>query len=251
VSCHLDDYNSASDPNHKSLGFPTDCELCHGDRALTWEDADFSHDAFVLNGQHKLAACSDCHTDGTVNISSDCMSCHLGDYNRTTDPDHQVLGFPLACEACHGTSALSWEDAVIDHSSWPLQGAHIALDCSRCHTTGTELPTECFGCHADDYNATSSPDHQVAGFPTTCELCHYPTHLFWTQGVFDHQFPIVGGPHGVLDCTDCHLTSNYKEFACIECHAHNKTKMGNKHSGVVGYVYASVNCYACHPDGRE
>jgi hypothetical protein len=27
--------------------------------------------------------------------------------------------------------------------------------------------------------------------------------------------------------------------------------MANKHKNVTGYVYASVNCYACHPDGQE
>jgi hypothetical protein len=251
VSCHLADYNSASDPNHNSLGFPTGCELCHGDSAVTWEGAVFSHDAFVLMGQHRLAACSECHINSATYISSDCVSCHLDDYNRTTEPDHRILSFPLACEACHGTLAQAWEGAVVDHSFWPLQGAHTGLDCSSCHATGTEIPSECYGCHADDYDATSDPNHQDAGFPTYCEFCHYPTHLYWTQAVFDHQFPLTSGAHGTLDCTDCHLTANYKEFACIECHAHNQTRMGNKHRKVVGYVYASVNCYACHPDGRE
>ena len=46
VSCHLDDYNSADDPDHKASGFPTDCEICHGTRAKTWEDAKFSHTSF-------------------------------------------------------------------------------------------------------------------------------------------------------------------------------------------------------------
>jgi hypothetical protein len=252
VSCHLEDYHAATDPNHSQLGFPTDCESCHGDKAQTWEDADFLHDAFVLNGRHKLAACSDCHVDGSTGISSACVSCHLNDYQNTTDPDHELLGFPTQCEACHGTSAQTWEGAAFDHGSiWPLQGAHTSLDCSQCHVSGTNLPRTCYGCHADDYNATTSPDHQLAGFPTDCELCHFPNHILWTQAVFDHQFPITSGKHGQLDCTECHLTANFKEFSCIDCHAHNQTNMNNKHKNVAGYVYASVNCYACHPDGQD
>ena len=252
VSCHLADFISAVDPNHVQLGFPRDCESCHGDKAQTWEDADFSHDAFVLNGRHKLAACSDCHVDGSTGISSACVSCHRGDYQNTTDPDHELLGFPTECEACHGTGALTWEGAAFDHNAiWPLQGAHTSLDCSSCHVSATLPPQDCFGCHADDYNATSNPDHQVAGFPTDCDLCHFPTHILWTQAVFDHTFPITSGKHAQFDCTECHLTANFREFSCIDCHAHSRTRMNNKHRNVTGYVYASVNCYACHPDGQE
>ena len=88
----------------------------------------------------------------------------------------------------------------------------------------------------------------VAAVASACGL------LIWTYGsyeqpvAFSHRLHIdeVG-----VECSDCHLTANYKEFACIECHAHNRTNMNNKHSGVTGYVYASANCYACHPDGQE
>jgi hypothetical protein len=27
--------------------------------------------------------------------------------------------------------------------------------------------------------------------------------------------------------------------------------MNSEHQGVGGYVWASPNCYACHPDGRN
>ncbi len=252
VSCHLADYNSARDPDHRQLDFPTDCVSCHGNKAQTWEDADFSHDDFVLRGQHKLAACSDCHPDGSTNISALCISCHRDDYQKTTDPDHVSLNFPTACQTCHGIGAQTWEGATFNHNAiWPLQGAHVGLDCSRCHASGTDLPRNCYGCHSDDYLETTNPDHQAVGFPTTCELCHYPTHFLWTQAVFDHAFPINSGRHGNLDCTDCHLTANFKEFSCIHCHAHNQTNMNNQHRGVTGYVYTSQACYACHPQGRE
>ena len=252
VSCHLDDYNAAADPNHIQLGLPTDCEACHGDEALSWENANFSHDTFVLKGRHLQAACSDCHVSGSTNISSVCVSCHLSDYQNTTDPDHELLQFSSDCELCHGDQALTWVGVIFDHGSiWPLQGAHSSLSCSQCHVSGTNLPRLCYGCHSDDYNATTSPNHQEVGFPTDCELCHFPAHLLWTQAVFDHQFPITSGKHSRFDCSECHLTANFKEFSCIDCHAHNQTRMNNKHKSVAGYVYASLSCYVCHPDGKE
>ncbi len=253
VSCHLDDYNRADDPDHKALGFPTDCEICHGRRANTWEDGKFSHMAYPLTGQHTVAKCSDCHPEGIyAGTSSDCVSCHLDEYDNTTDPDHKAMNFSTDCISCHGNSFINWQTVTFDHSAyWILQGAHTNLNCSNCHAQGYNLPRDCFGCHAQDYNDTTSPDHATAGFPPDCELCHYPTHFSWSQAVFDHRFPINSGKHSNADCTDCHLTSNFREFSCLSCHQHNKTRMDNKHQGVTGYVYDSLACYSCHPQGRE
>jgi hypothetical protein len=253
VSCHLDDYNSTDDPDHRASEFPTDCAACHGRSSRTWEDADFSHTAFPLSGQHKLAQCTDCHSSGVYSgLSSDCVSCHLDDYNSTDDPDHRASEFPTDCAACHGTSIISWQDVNFDHSTyWTLRGAHTTLDCSICHARGYDLPRTCYGCHSQDYDNTNDPDHSAAGFPTDCELCHYPTHLSWSQAVFDHQFPIGSGKHSSADCSDCHVSSNFKEFSCLTCHTHNRTRMDNQHEGVAGYVYESQACFACHPQGRE
>jgi hypothetical protein len=54
-----------------------------------------------------------------------------------------------------------------------------------------------------------------------------------------------------LDCTDCHTSSNFREFTCTDCHAHQRTRMDNEHDGVAGYSYNSQACYSCHPQGRE
>jgi hypothetical protein len=252
VSCHLSDYQNTSEPDHESAGFPTDCTACHGTSAETWEGAVLNHDSFVLSGQHLLANCLDCHGDGVyAGRSSECVSCHLSDFQNTTDPDHELLGFPTDCTACHGTSAETWEDASFDHNSiWPLLGAHTTLDCSQCHSSGTELPTDCYGCHADDYESSSNPNHEDVGFPTYCEFCHFPTHITWNQAVFDHDFPIDSGRHGSYDCSDCHLTSNYREFSCTHCHSHNRTRMDKIHRNEEGYSYDSLVCYFCHSDGN-
>ena len=253
VSCHQDDYNNAEDPDHQALNFPTDCVVCHGSSASTWEGASFSHSSFPLVGQHQVAQCSDCHPNGIyAGTPLACVSCHLDDYNNTVDPNHQALNFSTVCDTCHGTSFVSWQAVTFDHSAyWPLRGAHTTLNCSSCHAQGYDLPRDCYGCHTQDYNDTNDPDHSTAGFPTDCELCHYPAHFLWSQAVFDHQFPINSGKHSNADCTECHLTSNYREFSCLGCHPHNKNRMDNKHENVMGYAYESLACYACHPQGSD
>ncbi|MCJ7581186.1 MAG: hypothetical protein MUP98_11715, partial [Candidatus Aminicenantes bacterium] len=252
VSCHLSTFQNTTDPDHELLSFPTDCETCHSTSAETWEGAEIVHDTFVLTGQHLLADCIDCHADGIyAGHSSDCVSCHLSTFQNTTDPDHELLSFPTDCETCHSTSAETWENAFFDHNVvWLLQGAHTTLDCSQCHTSGSEPPRECYGCHAEDYDETSDPDHEAVSFPTVCEFCHYPTHITWTQAQFEHDFPIDSGNHSILGCTDCHLTANYLDFSCIHCHSHNSSKTNNRHKGIVGYSYSSQACYACHLDGE-
>ena len=138
-SCHSTDFGETEDPDHEQLGFPTDCVICHGTNSETWEGAQLNHDSFVLSGQHLLADCLDCHADGVyAGRPSECVSCHLSDYQNTSDPDHELDGFPTDCTACHGTSAETWEDASFDHNSiWPLLGAHTALDFSQCHSSVT------------------------------------------------------------------------------------------------------------------
>jgi hypothetical protein len=205
-----------------------------------------------LNGQHQAADCSLCHPNGRyTGTPTNCVDCHQADYDQTTNPDHQQAGFSTDCETCHGSAANGWLGATFDHDQvFPLQGAHKTLDCQICHSQGYNLPKDCNGCHSSDYNAAANPNHAAAGFPTTCENCHFPTHVTWSQAEFNHNFPINSGPHN-KDCFECHLTSNFREFSCIDCHKHEKTNMDNKHSTVGGYVYESQACFSCHPDGKK
>ena len=82
--------------------------------------------------------------------------------------------------------------------------------------------------------------------------CSYAGTARWGSGSFSHRFPITNGPHGGLACTTCHTTpGNYAAFSCIDCHAHRQSAMANEHDEVGGYVWASANCYQCHPNGRH
>ncbi len=252
-SCHRQDYENTQDPNHVEAGFPTDCEACHDTRS--WEGAEFDHNQiFRLTGAHRSLDCEDCHSDGFQGTPTECYGCHQQDYENTDDPNHAQAGFPTDCEGCHTTS--TWEGAEVDHNQFfPLTGAHRTLDCQECHSDGFEgTPTDCWSCHRSDYNSTNDPDHQAAGFPQDCEVCHNTSS--WEGADFsqhDNQFfPIFSGRHRGewSSCSQCHTNpGNFSVFSCFECHSRNETD--DEHDDVPGYEYNSNACYECHPTGSE
>ena len=171
-SCHQQDYETTNDPNHVTSQFPTDCSLCH--TTSGWENATFDHNqsSFPLTGSHVQVACASCHTSGYTGTPTDCYACHQQNYQSTTDPNHVLENYPQDCTVCHNTT--SWGDANFDHnlSQFPLTGAHIAVLCASCHTSGyTGTPTDCFACHQTNYNNTTNPNHQCCRFSNNlCRL---------------------------------------------------------------------------------
>lgn len=248
-SCHKADFTGTNNPNHVASGFPTDCSICHTTSGWSPSSFDHSKTAFPLTGAHLTVACAQCHTNNNyTTVPTDCYSCHKADYNGTNNPNHVTAGFPTTCATCHTTS--SWAGAVFDHSktAFPLTGAHLTVACTQCHVNNVfaGTPTDCYSCHKADYNGTTNPNHTSAGFPTTCATCHTTTS--WAGATFNHTwFPTNhGGANGV--CATCHTNSaDYSVFTCTNCHG--KTNTDQQHSGVKGYVYNSVNCYACHKSG--
>ncbi|TFG79941.1 MAG: hypothetical protein E4H23_04235 [Chrysiogenales bacterium] len=247
-SCHRRQYEQA--PNHVSGGYATDCRQCHFSM-ISWTGGQTDHSLFPLLGRHAAAACADCHKNNVyAGTAQDCASCHLEDYNATLSPNHKQAGFSTDCVSCHGTSAQTWNNAAVNHDLyWQLQGAHRTLECNQCHASGYDLPRDCYSCHKTDYDNTRDPNHRQAGYSTACENCHLASHTSWNQAVFTHKFPINSGRHSGLACTDCHRTSSYLVFSCIDCHEHSKSEMDDKHDDVSGYSYNSQACYACHPNG--
>ena len=255
ASCHLTDYQQTTNPNHAAAGFPQDCSICHS--TAQWQGARFDHSRtrFPLTGAHLQQTCTACHTGGTYSgLDPACVSCHLTNFNNTTNPNHTAAGFPQQCDVCHSTTA--WTPASFDHSrtNFPLTGAHTTVACANCHVGGryTGTPTDCYSCHKTEFTTVTNPNHVAAGFPTNCALCHTTT--TWTGARFNHTwFPIYSGAHAGkwTTCNDCHVNpSNYQVFSCLGCHEHNKTKMDDKHKNISGYVYNSANCYSCHPNGK-
>jgi hypothetical protein len=255
VSCHQTEYNQTKTPPHAASGFPTTCETCHSTTA--WPGAVFDHNTtiFPLTGAHKAVNCAGCHADGIYKGKpTTCVSCHQTEYNQTKTPPHAASGFPTSCETCHNTA--QWPGAVFNHAAtpFPLTGAHVSVTCAQCHADGVYKgkPTTCVSCHQTDYNATTNPGHSAARFPTDCASCH--TTATWLGATFNHDasfFPIYSGAHAGKwsTCATCHTNAaNFAVFDCLSCHT--KSQTDGEHKGRAGYVYASPNCYACHPRGK-
>jgi hypothetical protein len=246
--CHQADYIATTNPPHASAGFGTDCEDCH--KTNVWEDSDFDHSltSFELTGAHRAASCGDCHTQALYSAApSDCHGCHQSDYSSASDPDHMAAGFSVACGQCHST--VDWTGASFDHdlSRFPLTGAHRAVECQACHTSGVYAgtPSDCHPCHRADYEATADPNHRSAGFGTDCLPCHSTT--AWVPGTFDHDLTAFAltGAHRATECTLCHVGGVYAGTTsdCHACHSADYDATTSPAHATAGF---GVDCASCH-----
>ncbi len=252
-SCHQKDFTGATSPVPHA-GFPTTCEKCHDTSA--WADGKFDHNTtgFTLTGMHTVPPrqCADCHNSkfGGYNLTSTaCVTCHLSDFQGTTNPNHVAGGFSQSCEICHSTAA--WQPATFDHSksAFPLTGSHTVppRQCADCHVNNNYniTDTSCISCHQKDFTGATSPVPHT-GFPTTCQLCHDTT--AWTDATFNHNntpFPLTGS-HTVPPraCADCHTNNNYTSLptTCYGCHQNDyqNAKSPVPHTGF------PTTCENCH-----
>ncbi len=237
-SCHQTQFENTTDPNHVVNAFPTDCSECHSTN--DWQSATFNHQStsFPLQGAHVSLDCSTCHTNGYKGTPTDCYSCHKDQFDATTDPNHITSGFPTDCVQCHTQNA--WKPATFDHNNtaFPLEGAHITLDCNSCHSTGFKgTPTDCFLCHKEQYNSTTTPNHITSGISTDCLQCH--SQNTWTQPSIDHGFYPLSSPHlpASITCQSCHSKPNFQPD-CWSCHSNDffkEHKTGDP-----------TDCWRCH-----
>jgi hypothetical protein len=257
--CHGGRYLEARDPDHAGLEFPRDCTSCHG--TSSWDasvpDAHGDTGTFPLRGRHGETPCADCHGTGDwTSQDPACFACHRTDYDNTTNPNHAGNDFPVTCADCHDFD--TWTGAAAGphgpSDSFPLVEGHSGVECRTCHKDAPygDVPGTCDGCHSDDYDASTNPDHNNLVLPTTCADCH--SIRSWNGAVLGkyHKFPITSGKHSGADCEDCHTTGMpWSDFTCLSCHEHRKSEVDKKHDEVSGYAYESSACYRCHPRGRE
>ncbi len=218
--CHSGDFTAVVDPNHVTNNFDQLCTNCHGTTA--WSPATFDHNLtqFPLTGGHAGLQCLTCHSTGYTNTSTACYSCHQGDFEGVTDPNHMTNNFDHNCVTCHTTTA--WTPSTFNHSTtgFALTGGHTGLQCVACHSAGyTNTPADCYSCHQGDFAAVTDPNHVTNGFSHLCAECHTTT--AWTPASFNHSttnFPLTGAHVGLM---------------CIACH-----------SG--GYVATPTLCFSCH-----
>jgi len=254
ASCHMKDFNGATTPNHVQSGFPTTCQQCH--TTATWNNATFDHSStgFPLTGAHSSVQCAQCHANGNYSLTSAnaaCVSCHLKDFQGTTQPNHVQSGFSQTCTQCHNTT--TWTGAAFDHSTtgFPLSGAHATVQCVQCHVNNnyslTSANTACVSCHLKDFQSTTQPNHVQSGFSQTCTQCHNTTS--WTGAAFDHSttgFPLTGA-HTSVQCVQCHVNNNYSltsaNAACVSCHLKDFQGAAQPNHVQSGF---SQTCTQCH-----
>ena len=256
IDCHRDMHNN-------TVGL--DCSRCHNSGSWLIQNVTEIHQniGFPLLGAHNTAYCSDCHVSVSdiefQPLSVECIACHLSDYQSAENPSHIQAGISTDCIECHKFESFQWSAGGFNHDFFPLTKGHATDNCRACHISDIfeTLDTDCYTCHKQDFTSATNPSHQSPGFSTSCLDCH-TTEANWEPAKFDihdtYFFPVFSGEHrGKWDeCSDCHTQpANYGIFECTVCHEHNRSEMDNKHHEVSGYIYNSINCLICHPNGDE
>lgn len=248
-SCHTDNYNLATNPNHVSAGIATECETCHTEEG--WTPSIFNHTTttrFELSGGHAGRQCVDCHQGTTSNASAECISCHQENYNQAEN--HVAQNYPLNCLQCHTTA--SWDAANFDHNAtnFPLTGAHVATECAACHTNGySGTSTTCISCHQTNFDGTANPNHNSIGIPTNCDECH-TTNPGWQPATFPihNDYYALNGAHATVanNCFLCH-EGNYTNTSntCYGCHSADYNNTTDPAHSVAQFP---TDCQSCHSE---
>ena len=243
ISCH-------KDVHEQTLG--RNCERCHTNASWIVSNIKQIHQQsrFPLIGSHNQVDCYQCHKSASRlrfdPMRSDCIDCHLTDFNNASNPSHAASNFSKDCSLCH--NEINWQSSTFNHnaSGFPLTGGHFGVACVKCHANGyTSTPTACVSCHLTNYNATTNPNHITAKFSTDCQTCHNTT--AWSPSTFNHNtattFPLTGAHIG-LACTVCH-TNGYGAIptTCVSCHLATFNATTNPNHVTANFP---TTCETCH-----
>ncbi len=229
--------------------FKISCNTCHSSKnwSLDKEIYNFDHSTtkMPLIGQHKEVNCRLCHPTlvfSEAKSKTECVNCH-------TDIHSQSVG--NYCDKCHTPN--SWlvnnVTAIHQQSRFPLLGVHTITECQKCHKSESlhrfdVQGVECIDCHRDNYQSTTSPNHNSSNISTECAQCHNIYSYDWGGNGFNHSiFPLTQGHSGV-ECSKCHINNNYTNLStdCYSCHKTNYDATTNPiHTGCF-----STNCASCH-----
>jgi hypothetical protein len=194
---------SGEEGDYPHGGYEDDCTLCHGEAGegpeveITREFRRKQH-PFPLRQAHDLKDCRLCHRSlDFTRADPSCVSCHQDTHRGENGID---------CARCHVPRNFidrSRMQRLHSETRFPLRGSHRALDCYACHPQAASgklqwvnTPAECADCHLGTYRGADDPNHEAAGFPTECDLCH-PVST-WEDGRFNHA--TTSEP-----CVTCHL----------------------------------------------
>lgn len=250
-SCH-------TDIHEQTVG--NECARCHTPNSWMVTSITQLHQQsrFPLIGPHTVADCKECHKNlldsdpaaGTASrlrfdpLGVECYDCHKNNYIGTTSPNHVKDNYSTNCDECHKMNYFSWTGASINHTFYPLEGKHSTTPCTSCHPSGyVNTPNTCAGCHINEYNQTTNPNHTTSLFPTTCEACHTPSG--WSPSTFDHTsvYPLTGA-HETTACTSCH-TNGYANTpnTCAGCHTDDYNRTTNPNHTAGHYPNTCADCH--------
>ena len=240
---------------HGPLAVP--CQNCHTQAG--WKpirsipEFDHSKTKYPLRGLHTNVPCMSCHTKPVfTNVGTKCADCHANIHRGQMGAN---------CESCH--TVKGWKadiSAIQNHQNrFPLVGAHAMVECDSCHkgaATGQfkGLSTDCYTCHAQQFQQAKAPDHVAAKFPTDCSVCHSINS--WAGATFDHA-KFAGIP-----CVTCHLL-NYQTAlsplnhvalnlpqTCQNCHTTVAWQPATFDHSMTGFPltgkHATTACAMCH-----
>ena len=261
ANCHADIHRAQ---------FGANCAQCH--TVLGWQVSVQSiqqhFNRFPLLGAHAVVECQECHKNAAVGnylgLSTACSSCHLADWQKTTNPVHPSAGTAFAaanCTTCHAFD--TWLNAKFDHSStgFLLTNGHANVACALCHVNNnynlTIAPTDCgnSACHLTTWQQTNNPVHPSAGAAfsaANCSTCH--TTVSWTTASFNHSttgFLLTSG-HANVACNLCHINNNYNltiaptDCGNSQCHLTTWQQTTTPVHSTSGSAFAAVNCATCH-----
>ncbi len=250
--------------------FGANCSQCH--TVLGWQVSVQSiqqhFNRFPLLGAHAVVECQECHKNAAVGnylgLSTACSSCHLSDWQQTSNPVHPSAGSAFAaanCSNCHSFD--NWLNAKFDHSStgFLLTNGHANVACALCHINDnynlTIAPTDCGNsqCHLNTWQTTTNPVHPAAGAAfaaANCSTCH--TAVSWTTATFDHSttgFLLTAG-HANVACNLCHINNNYNltiaptDCGNSQCHLTTWQQTTTPVHSTSGSAFAAANCSTCH-----
>ncbi len=254
-----------ADIHQRKMG--TNCAQCHTVRGwkIAVQRVKDHQNRFPLFGAHAAVQCEDCHKGAAVGqflgLSTACASCHLRDYQKTTNPNHVSAKFATTCDSCHSFD--SWLGAKFDHSAtgFPLTNGHANVPCASCHLNNNYSlmigPTDCgnSGCHLTTWQQTNNPVHSSAGAAfavANCNGCHNT--ISWTTAIFDHSttgFLLTNG-HANVACAACHLNNNYNltmgptDCGNSGCHLTTWKQTNNPMHSTSGPAFQPTNCATCH-----
>ncbi|MDE3198494.1 MAG: hypothetical protein KGN84_19250 [Acidobacteriota bacterium] len=254
-SCHRDAHSGEAGAN---------CTSCHSQDAWTPASGfDHSKTHFPLTGLHTAVPCVKCHSQWTTGADPSlarvsfkgmrfnaCQDCHR-DPHRGAFQDAKVHG---GCDTCHNTAGWKTNRAAqaFSHAntSFPLEGKHADVACSRCHKTENfhnPVPHKlCSNCHEDAHTG------QFANRPqgSDCSNCHDVSGFRPSKFTsFTHATAAfaLNGKHSNAECAACHAPAGKatvwetRRLLCSACHS-------DAHSAQFAGAPWMNRCSLCHSD---